>query len=263
MVFMKRMFFVTLAAMLSVLMLLTACSSPAETESGSGELSTGTSADSGVPSETNESSSAGFDLDFMEEKYQLNADSFVSRENDEYLLYLWRILSRSDWPAYTGVAFGDYTGFGSPSELSLEMLFNIFFAAAEETPGYLEAHYDAETSHYTVPAGDVDSVLGKYFSDYSFDPAAETSMYQYDAETQTITFGGYSVGIDSVDAHVYSVASDENGEITAVIAFYEYTLNSDGTDMTLSAQPTRHVTMRLCLVKGACRCLSMEIVSLG
>ena len=210
-------------------------------------------------------------FDYPECNYDMSVGAFVQRKNDEYILRLGRFLDCLSWPVATGLdSFADYKGYSSGAELNSKQLFNCFMFIFEENwlseaSGRTDMAWRNETDEqYHIPLDDINSILGKYFSGYSFDYTEITVNYEYDEDIDGIIIpGGYGIGNQWYgDSKVSSVTDNCDGTITAVIEIHPFIANEeDGFD--ISEVPLIKNTLVLRPSEKGCICESFRIESIN
>lgn len=156
------------------------------------------------------------DLTAPENDYILDVEHFVSRENDEYLKYLISNLD-TNVPAYSGIMFGEYSGFDSPAEFDSDTLLNVFMAFAGI---YYQDYYNPELEYVVVPRSDINTVLDKYFENYHFDLNETSLAFGYNRTSDLLFFRGL-ISISGWDiSSIHYVTDNGDGTITVISAPY-------------------------------------------
>lgn len=202
-------------------------------------------------------------FNYPECDFDISAQAFTERENDEYILWLERMLNCLCWPAATGLdSFMDYGGYSSAGELNSKQLFNCFMFIFDENivARRDKLWLDETDGKYHIPIDDIYSILGKYFCDYTFDYTDVSINYEYDKYINGIIIpGGYGVGSRwGGESKVVSVSDNGDGSITAVIDIYSYVEDSEG-GMVILEEPTSRNTVVLRPTENGCFCESYKI----
>jgi hypothetical protein len=245
---MKRIF----AAVLTVLILLSACSKPTEQENdilpeseNSSESSEQKSIENFIPTPIN--------VDYPESSYVLDTEHFVNRENDEYIKYLFGILCSANWKAATGVSWTDYQGFSSPAELNSDLLVNIFFKIADS---YYE-NYSFDNITCKIPVNDIYNLLDKYFEDYTLDLHDTSYNFSFTNDDEYVISPGFiSVGAEFRSGYrIENVSDNGDGTVSIEIITNEETMvddeivatGKDGYSWTFKIKPENDRCRILCL----------------
>lgn len=174
---------------------------------------------------------------YPECNFDMSAQAFLARENDEYILWLARFLDCLGWPVATGLgSFTDYKGFDYGGELNSKQLFNCFMFVFDENSGVSGSNrtelawLDETDGKYHIPINDINSVLGKYFSGFSFDYTKIGVNYEYDWYNDGIIIqGGYGIGNQWYGkSKVVSVEETGDGALFAIIEIWPFSENEEG-----------------------------------
>ncbi|MGN0627373.1 MAG: hypothetical protein ACI4IT_05365 [Oscillospiraceae bacterium] len=183
-------------------------------ESGSGDE---------TPSQSESSSSAdssstyqSADTSYPENQYVMDVEAFVSRENDEYIEFIYELIGARKWPA-SAPSDPTYDGFTSGNEFNSSKLFNIFFAAID-SDNYKSTYYQDDKQCYVIPVSDINAVLDKYFIEYELDIHDTTANYTYLEDDKYICLPGYlSIIPPDYGHHIDSVTDNGDGTVTVAI----------------------------------------------
>lgn len=202
--------------------------------------------------------------------YDLSAEAFLNRENDDYILYLDELLCCCDWTAAKEDRTKLYEGFSSAAELNSKILYNVFMftfdycGASADTNMAKAAWFNESDQKYHIPYNDIYTVLGKYFEDYSFDMGETGVNYDYDKfDIAILIDGGYGVTSFRGDKReVVSVTKNGDGTLTAVVESHVYHMD-DKDNMILSEKPEKRNTMILRPHENGCIVISHKVESIG
>jgi len=197
--------------------------------------------------------------------YDMSANAFLNRENDDYILYLADFLDCMRWNALVAETGKEYSGFSSPSELDGRVMFNQFMFVFDK--GFTEngsltqdAWYSYADERYHIPMADIHTVLGKYFADYSFE--FEDHINYEEEYDSVVILQGYPVSSFRGETEVVSVTDNGNGTLTAVLESRLYHLD-ESDNMVLSENPEERSTIVFHPEDFRCLILSHKIESIG
>lgn len=152
------------------------------------------------------------DTTYPENQYIMDVEHFVNRDNDEYIDYLFKVLSSTNWIDATGVYYKDYEGFSSCEEFNSQLLLNIFFTAIENNI----SSYEGNHLYTIIPVKDIYSVLDKYFVGYELDIHETTHKFIYFENETYISCAVY--GFYPLFMGGYRIESiNDNGDGTVTI----------------------------------------------
>ncbi|MBE6899694.1 MAG: hypothetical protein E7479_03390 [Ruminococcaceae bacterium] len=186
-------------------------------------------------------------LTYPECNYDMSAEAFINRENDDYILWLDELMLCCQWGEGK-----EFSGFESYKDLGSKSLFNIFMFVFDYcSAGYEDnltkaAWYDSSDEKYHIFMGDIYTILRKYLVVNGLDMEETSVNYEFDEEKNEIIFsGGYGVTMYRGETRkVVSVTDKGDGTITAVIESHVY-LMDDEDNMFLSEKPEIRRTMVL------------------
>ena len=178
------------------------------------------------------------DITFPENLYDMTPESFANRDNDEYIKYLYKILSSTNWPGVTGISYSEYFGFESAENFSSKILYNVFCTAAED---YYDC-YHVSDFEVVIPIEDIFSVLDKYFYNYNLNTDEIGINFEYTGEGKYIKAPGFIGIYPSVGVYydIESVTDNGDGTVTAVIAM-EKTVEEGYNIVSTGEIESRHV----------------------
>ena len=156
------------------------------------------------------------DITMPEKLFDMTPESFANRDNDEYIKYLYKILSSTNWPGVTGISPSEYSGFESAKDFSSKILYNVFCTAEED---YYDC-YRVSDFEVVIPIEDIFNVLDKYFYDYNLNIDEIGINFEYTGEGKYIKAPGFIGIYPSVGVYydIESVTDNGDGTVTAVIA---------------------------------------------
>ena len=204
-------------------------------------------------------------LTYPECNYDISAEALVSRESDDYILFLDELMLCCPWGEGK-----DFKGFESSKELNSETLYNIFmyifsFCGTEHYDDLSRFEwYDYADGKYHIPMADIYTILWKYVIVNGLIMEETGVNYEFDEEKgEIIIYGGYGVtAYTDEKRNVVSVTDNGDGTITAVIESHVYNMD-DEDNMILSEKPEIRRTM--VLRPGYFRCVveSLKIENIG
>ena len=169
----------------------------------------------------------GADTSYPENLYVMDTAHFVSRENDVYIRYLFKVLTSTNWPAVTDVPNGAYKGFDLGEDFSSQMLLNIFFTAAEDYSG---TYIQGDSTHFVIPVEDIYAVLDKYFVNYKLDIHDVGYSFTYLEDDKYISSPGF-IGIYPTVGFFYDISSvTDNGDGTVTVEILQNKVEEVGYD---------------------------------
>lgn len=155
------------------------------------------------------------DLYFPENQYVLNVENFTNHSNDEYIRYLFSLLSSSNLKSITNIPYSDYNGFRCSTDLCSDVLFNIFFTA---TSDQCDSYLQEDTGKYIIPKKDIHSVLDKYFTDYDLDIHNLSYNFEYINDGEYIVSPGFDSIIQTFHGGYEITSIDDNSDGTVSIS---------------------------------------------